>query len=106
MKKFLAMALSLAMVLSLAACGSKNETPADCTDTPAENTDTADNTESTEVSLVNPGKLTVATSPDFAPYEFYSIDASWQASTWLWPVTLPTTWAWSWTSSPWTLTAC
>ena len=42
MKKFLAMALSLAMVLSLAACGSKNETPADSTDTPAENTDTAD----------------------------------------------------------------
>ena len=76
MKKFLAMALSLAMVLSLAACGSKNETPADSTDTPAENTDTADNTESTEVSLVNPGKLTVATSPDFAPYEFYSIDAN------------------------------
>ena len=70
MKKFLAMALSLAMVLSLAACGSKNETPADNTDTPAENTDTADNTESTEVSLVNPGKLTVATSPDFPPYEF------------------------------------
>lgn len=34
MKKFLAMALSLAMVLSLAACGSKNETPADSTDTP------------------------------------------------------------------------
>ena len=76
MKKFLAMALSLAMVLSLAACGSKNETPADSTDTPAENTDTADNTESTEVSLVNPGKLTVATSPDFAPYEFYAIDAN------------------------------
>lgn len=76
MKKFLAMALSLAMVLSLAACGSKNETPADSTDTPAENTDTADNTESAEVSLVNPGKLTVATSPDFAPYEFYSIDAN------------------------------
>ena len=25
-------------------------------------------------NLVNPGKLTVATSPDFAPYEFYSID--------------------------------
>ena len=76
MKKFLAMALSLAMVLSLAACGSKNETPADNTDTPAENTDTTDNTESTEVSLVNPGKLTVATSPDFAPYEFYAIDAN------------------------------
>ena len=46
MKKFLAMALSLAMVLSLAACGSKNETPAENTDTPAESTDTTDNTDS------------------------------------------------------------
>ena len=31
---------------------------------------------------------------------------SWPASTWLWPVTLPTTWVWSWMSSPWTSTAC
>jgi polar amino acid transport system substrate-binding protein len=28
----------------------------------------------TEVSTVTEGKLTVATSPDFAPYEFYAID--------------------------------
>ena len=75
MKKFLAMALSLAMVLSLAACGSKTETPAENTDAPAES-DTTDASESTEVSVVNPGKLTVATSPDFAPYEFYAIDAN------------------------------
>ena len=27
-----------------------------------------------DLGLVNPGKLTVATSPDFAPYEFYAID--------------------------------
>lgn len=76
MKKFLAMALSLAMVLSLAACGSKNETPAENTDTPAESTDNTDSTDSAEVSVANPGKLTVATSPDFAPYEFYAIDAN------------------------------
>lgn len=75
MKKFLAMALSLAMVLSLAACGSKAEAPAENTDAPAES-DTTDAPESTEVSVVNPGKLTVATSPDFAPYEFYAIDAN------------------------------
>ena len=75
MKKFLAMALSLAMVLSLAACGSKTEAPAENTDAPAES-DTTDASESTEVSVVNPGKLTVATSPDFAPYEFYAIDAN------------------------------
>lgn len=30
--------------------------------------------ESTEVQTVMAGKLTVATSPDFAPYEFYAID--------------------------------
>lgn len=30
--------------------------------------------ESTEVQTVTAGKLTVATSPDFAPYEFYAID--------------------------------
>ena len=75
MKKFLAMALSLAMVLSLAACGSKTEAPAENTDAPAES-DTTDASESTEVSVVNPGKLTVATSPDFAPYESYAIDAN------------------------------
>ena len=27
-----------------------------------------------EISTVAPGKLTVGTSPDFAPYEFYHID--------------------------------
>lgn len=27
-----------------------------------------------DFNVVNPGKLTVATSPDFAPYEFYAID--------------------------------
>ena len=27
-----------------------------------------------ELSTVAPGKLTVGTSPDFAPYEFYHID--------------------------------
>ena len=49
MKKFLAMALSLAMVLSLAACGSKTEAPAENTDAPAES-DTTDASESTAVS--------------------------------------------------------
>ncbi len=31
--------------------------------------------ETEDLSTVTEGKLTVATSPDFAPYEFYSIDA-------------------------------
>ena len=45
------------MTLSLTACGSGKE---------ATNAD--------GIKTVTPGKLTVATSPDFAPYEFYAID--------------------------------
>ena len=69
MKKLFALLLALAMVLSLVACGEK-ETPVE-----PENTDSQQE-EQTEATLttVTPGKLTVATSPDFAPYEFYSID--------------------------------
>ena len=33
-----------------------------------------------ELKTVNEGKLTVATSPDFAPYEFYSLDADGNAT--------------------------
>ena len=73
--KILATLLALSLALSLAACGSKTEAPAENTDAPAES-DTTDASESTEVSVANPGKLTVATSPDFAPYEFYAIDAN------------------------------
>jgi len=66
MKKFLAMMLALVMVLSLAACGAKQE------EAPAEETPI----EEAGLTTVAAGKLTVATSPDFAPYEFYAIDAS------------------------------
>ena len=55
-KKIVALALALVMCAALCACGAKEK--------PAEN----------PYNLVTPGKLTVATSPDFAPYEFYSID--------------------------------
>ena len=73
MKKFFAVALAAAMTASLAACGSSTtETTA------AAETEAAESTEETEgveaVQTVTPGKLTVATSPDFAPYEFYAID--------------------------------
>lgn len=81
MKKLLAILLCLCMVLSLAACAGKSasadapaaaeppaaaETPA-AADAPAEDAAPA-------ITTVTPGKLTVATSPDFAPYEFYAID--------------------------------
>ena len=56
MKKIVVFALALVMLLSLCACGAKK--------------DAAEN----PYNLVTPGKLTVATSPDFAPYEFYAID--------------------------------
>ena len=68
MKKLFALLLTLAMVLSLAACGG-NDAPAEETteDTAAE--ETAEPT----LTTVTEGVLTVATSPDFAPYEFYAI---------------------------------
>ena len=62
MKKFLALMLAVIMALSLVACGG-SET--------ADETDTQDEG---GIVTVTPGKLTVATSPDFAPYEFYAID--------------------------------
>ena len=51
MKKYLCVMLSLVMVLSLGAAAFADD----------------------EISTVVPGKLTVATSPDFAPYEFYAV---------------------------------
>ena len=65
MKKFLALMLALMMALSLVACGEKG--PAD--DGAADDGAVVENTYNT----ITPGVLTVATSPDFAPYEFYAI---------------------------------
>lgn len=63
MKKVIAIVLALVMVLALCACGAKTEAPAPAAAKP-EN----------KYNTITPGVLTVATSPDFAPYEFYSID--------------------------------
>ena len=72
MKKFLALLMTMAMVLSLAACGgSQEEAPAQ-TNEPA----AAEEPAEPAITTVTEGKLTVATSPDFAPYEFYAIDES------------------------------
>jgi len=60
--KILALTLVIALALGLTACSSK--------------TNEADNPYNT----VTPGKLTVATSPDFAPYEFYALDADGNAT--------------------------
>lgn len=91
-KRFFALALALCMTASLAACGgssSESTTAAETTaaETTAAETEAAEETkaeaaeteaaeteaEALEVETVEPGVLTVATSPDFAPYEFYAI---------------------------------
>lgn len=72
MKKLFALLLTLAMVLSLAACGGKDEPAPDTQEDPSNNTETQEPAEPT-ITTVTAGKLTVATSPDFAPYEFYAI---------------------------------
>lgn len=55
MKKLIALVLTLAMLVSLFTMAALAE-------------------EKKEITTINPGVLTVATSPDFAPYEFYSLD--------------------------------
>ena len=91
MKKLLTLLLALAMVLSLAACGGDkpagdagDSAPAD-TSAPADSGsqdagDAEPDYASMTIDELKPliktavdGTLTVATSPDFAPYEFYAI---------------------------------
>ena len=74
-KKVLAALLAGCMVMSLAACGGGNNDTA--SDSSAETTDDAsadDAGDAAAIETVAEGKLTVATSPDYAPYEFYAID--------------------------------
>ena len=76
MKKLFALLLTLAMVLSLAACGGKEEPAPEKTEEPKTEEPAPEKTEEPEapaLTTVTEGKLTVAPSPDFAPYEFYAI---------------------------------
>lgn len=69
MKKITALLLTLCLIFTLAACGgSKGSTNTDA-DKGGEDADTP-----AEIPTVSAGKLMIATSPDFAPYEFYSVD--------------------------------
>ena len=83
MKKLIALMLVLAMVLSFAACGKKPDEPKQDEPKPQEQpvAKTYDdymkmdiNDLKKEIKTIAAGKLTVATSPDFAPYEFYVVD--------------------------------
>lgn len=67
-KRVFAVLLAACTVMSLAACSGSGDTSTSSTD--SAEADSGDGT----VQTVTEGTLTVATSPDFAPYEFYSID--------------------------------
>lgn len=70
-KKVLAVLLAGCMTMALAACGGGSDESSSA-DTDAGTEASSDG--SGAVETVEEGKLTVATSPDFAPYEFYAVD--------------------------------
>ena len=83
MKKLFALLLTLSLVLSLAACGGKDEPAEEGAEEGAESVDYAsmsDEDLKAAITTVTAGTLTVATSPDFAPYEFYAIGEDGQAT--------------------------
>ena len=65
MKKFFALLLTLACVLSLAACGGKNEAPAQ-TQEPAQ-TETQEPAAEAGFTTVEAGKLHMSTNAEFPP---------------------------------------
>jgi len=78
MKKVLALVLALILCLSFAAC-SQTEPESSAPESVPEESAAPSESEAVseapaEITTVTAGKLTVATSPDFAPYEFYSVD--------------------------------
>ena len=70
MKKIIAMLLALAMILCAFAGCSGSQAEEDTTDYSAMTIDEL----KPLLQTITEGKLTVATSPDFAPYEFYALD--------------------------------
>ena len=72
-KKLVSMFLVMAAVLCLAACSSSDKDAKQ-----EQNSKGSDTTQTAkaDIKTVSEGKLTVATSPDFAPYEFYAVDES------------------------------
>ncbi len=74
MKKITALVLAMLMVFSLCACGSSTDNKDSDTDTAKDYSSMTLDELKAELKTVTDGKLTVATSPDFAPYEFYVAD--------------------------------
>lgn len=82
-RKLVALTLTAGMVVSMTACGGGKESASeDNTATGSEESTQEETTEdaasedtgsTADVETVTDGVLTVATSPDFAPYEFYAI---------------------------------
>ena len=64
-KKIISLVMASMMAILAVGCGSSSATTNESTDTAKSG-----------ISTVTEGKLTVATSPDFAPYEFYAVDES------------------------------
>ena len=84
-KKLLAGIMAGIMALSLAACGGGSSAPAAeekqdaagaATEAAAADDAGADTAAAADITTIADGVLTVGTSPDFAPYEFYYIDES------------------------------
>lgn len=77
MKKFVALFMALAMTAALAACGgspaASSSAASGSSAASASGGAAASSSAPAAIETVNPGVLTVATSPDFAPYEFYAI---------------------------------
>ena len=84
MKKFLALILTLAMALSITACGGSDDTTTDTTDDtqteePAgETTGNAVSTEYGDFSVVEAGKLHMSTNAAFPPYEMTTDDGGFE----------------------------
>lgn len=92
-RKFIALTLTAGMLVSMTACGGNSDNAAEDTNTAGteettddsaqedatddaaaqEDASSGENGSAAEVETVTDGVLTVATSPDFAPYEFYAI---------------------------------
>ena len=76
MKKMLSLALVLVLMMSLAACGAKTETPAAAAETTAAAAETE--AAAAEVSTIEAGKLIMSTNASFPPYEMVADDGSFE----------------------------